>query len=216
MAIFNEILVGRFNRSMQKLLGIKGGPPVSSVAGEFQATIDIGEGTAVENKFLLSWGRYAAVFSVVGLAGNVASIKFRNPAGSNILTVIEKFSFSIAQGAAPVTAFNAAILSPDTGDLNNVGITKSFTAIDGRLQASGATGFPSTQLSGSSTTLSFQPTLWQNYFQAGTPYDLIINPNQEITILPNFSLVFNSGNGATAMAGHLVWRERFLEDSERS
>ena len=40
MALYNEILVGRFNRGLQKFLSIKGGPPAPQRPMSLEQTIE--------------------------------------------------------------------------------------------------------------------------------------------------------------------------------
>ncbi len=41
MALFNEILVGRYNRFLQRLLSMKGHPPAPQLASEIQPNFDV-------------------------------------------------------------------------------------------------------------------------------------------------------------------------------
>src|SRR5258708_33716745 len=87
MAIFNEILVGRYNRALQKLLGIKGSPPVRQVGGEIMPILGMFYG--VDNRFLETWYRYAFNFDQPAIAGLTTAVRFRNPAGSGVIAVLE-------------------------------------------------------------------------------------------------------------------------------
>ncbi len=209
MARYNELLVGRFNRFVQKLFSMKGPVTMPQVSSELQMTMEFFNG--VENRTLEGWNEFSGQVNVPGLAGNVASFKLRNPVGSNVIAVIEKLTMSIAQGSAPSTPMGWTITQPDAGDLNNVGLTsRASGGIDGRGQ-----GGPVLSLSGQQQTLAFGYT-WSTYYQAGTPVDMLATHDQELSIAPNTQLVLNTGNGATPAILSVRWRERFLEDSERS
>src|SRR6266851_4747570 len=56
MARFNEILVGRYNRSLQKLLSMKGQAVMPQLASELQPTFSFFSGA--ENRYLESWERF--------------------------------------------------------------------------------------------------------------------------------------------------------------
>src|SRR5713226_9548531 len=92
MAIFNEILVGRYNRALQKLLAIKGSPPLRQLGGEMMPVISIFRG--VEDRYLESWDRFGIVMQSTGGVGQFPAVRIRNPAGSNIMAVLEKIVLS--------------------------------------------------------------------------------------------------------------------------
>src|SRR5258707_1317441 len=87
MAIFNEILSGRYNRALQKIFCIKGPPPVRQLAGEIQPSHFFYSG--VETRALEEWYRYGLLLSQVAGVGQAAA-RLRNPTGSNRLVVLER------------------------------------------------------------------------------------------------------------------------------
>src|SRR5437879_1331505 len=95
MARYNEILVGRFNRFLQKVFAMKGEPPAPQLAGEISPNFQLFSG--VENRYLEAWDRFAAGVNVAPVAGNLSGIRLRNPAGSNIVAVLERVTFNEAQ-----------------------------------------------------------------------------------------------------------------------
>src|SRR5260370_42195617 len=88
MARFNEILIGRWNRYLQKLCSIKGGPPAPQLAYDITATLEIDQ-SAVESRFLLGWNRFGFGLQLAGAIGNPSQIRLRNPTGSGVIAVIE-------------------------------------------------------------------------------------------------------------------------------
>src|SRR5260370_24325928 len=92
MARLNEILVGRFGRSLQKHFGIKGPVPVATLAPEIIPVINVFSG--VETRYTDAWNRFGAVSSLAALAGNETLGQLRNPAGSNIIAVVELLHLS--------------------------------------------------------------------------------------------------------------------------
>src|SRR5260370_39848254 len=94
MAIFNEILEGRFNRGLQKLFAIKGGPPVRQLGSEIMPVLPVFNG--VENRFLEAWNVYGLTTTQgAGGAGVPTSVRLRNPVGLNTIEVITAISVHI-------------------------------------------------------------------------------------------------------------------------
>src|SRR5260370_17773678 len=83
MARFNEILVGRYNRMLQKLFSMKGSPPAAQLASEIGATIEI-ERVSVDQRWLIGTRFWARVQQVAGV-GNTRQIRLRNPPATTTL-----------------------------------------------------------------------------------------------------------------------------------
>lgn len=209
MAKYNEILVGRFNRGLQKLLAIKGDAPVAQVAGEITPVISIHHG--VENRFIDGWNRFAAGAQANPAVGNVSPVRFRNPFGSNVVAVLEKIQVStfmnnlnttmrLSLGGGPT-----AIL--DTGDLANAVPSVSF---DTRWE-----GLATCKVSQQSVTATNPGLMMRWALLINTVVDLIQDENQEIQVLPGTNLQVENDLGNMQNDVSFVWRERFLEDSER-
>src|SRR5258708_13178542 len=87
MARFNEILVGRFNRFLQKWLSMKGGPPSPQLATEIQPNFNFFSGA--ENRALESWFLYGTFSSQAAVALQNSFFQLRNPSKSGVLAAIE-------------------------------------------------------------------------------------------------------------------------------
>src|SRR5258708_40367383 len=87
MARFNEILAGRYNRYLQKLFVLKGGPPSAQLASEVMPTFSFF--TGVENRYLAGWDRFGNSSSQAGVAAVTSGIRLRNPLGSGTIAVDE-------------------------------------------------------------------------------------------------------------------------------
>src|SRR6516225_4576312 len=111
MAIFNELQAGRFNRGLQKLTGIKGRASVRQLGTEILPVFSMPLGN--EFRYLEGWNRFGLGFLVAGVAANLSGLRFRNPAGSNVIAVIEKFNLDNLQGSA----LNTNIKIGQGGDL---------------------------------------------------------------------------------------------------
>jgi len=203
MARFNEILVARYNRFLQKLLAFKGGPPAAQLASEINATFSFFNGA--ENRYLEGWNRYGTAVAVAAFAAQSGAIRLRNPVGSNVIAVLEAASFLSTAGADQplleiVTVFTdlASVgTGARVGDLrmnpNSVLISSAGTTA--------AAGAAQIEVRGS---------------VLNTSTDFITYEDQQIAITPGISVQIRSQVNNTAVQMYFLWRERFLEDSERT
>lgn len=204
MARLNEIQVGRFNRFFQKLLAIKGGPPVPSLGPELTPTFPLRNG--VENLYLESFERFAFAIVVAGVAGDTSDLQLRNPTGSNIVAIVEKAVVSAALGGEYELQFG----QPGTSDLATIGVARS---LDTRARpkpssiVSSGTPVGGRQIG---NTIIFAQLPGNGYI------DFVGNPNQEILLLPGDAIEMQSDTLAQTAFFSVYWRERFLEESERT
>jgi hypothetical protein len=212
MAVSGEVQIGRINRFFTKWLGAKGSSPRMTIGGELIGVIPLWSG--VENRFLDSWGRFAANLLVPAAASNQSGAQFRNPSGSKVVAIVELLSVGS-------TAVAANQLTTSFGSVAADLVTSvPFTAnrLDNRGQ-----GNPVCLGSTQNTTVSIA-ALGNNMsidfsgIAAGVlpRVDLIFTDNQEIPVLPGdgIRLVGNTVN--TQINLNIRWRERALEDSEQS
>lgn len=89
MAMFNEILVGRFNRALTRIfsLGAQSGSP--QIAGDVQGALDL-LSALPEMAHLREERLMCGRLLVNAAAGNESGIKIINPAGSGVLCVLEQ------------------------------------------------------------------------------------------------------------------------------
>lgn len=208
MALYNEILVGRFNRAMQKAFGIKGPPATPQLAGEIQPSIPLFWGA--ESRYLEGWNRFGVLVSLAaGGAGNRAAARIRNPLNSGVIAVIEKITIAFALADSPQLNIGAAT------DLGGVIVTNTGFDARGSQQ-------PSVIVSGSGNAGAILgTTAWQGQGAANYTLDIIQDSIQELPLLPTtatvnsaytiYSNVLNQG-----ILVSLWWRERVLEDSEKT
>lgn len=208
MAIYNEILTGRFSRGLQKFFSMKGGVPAKQLSGEIMAVLPLFWG--VENRYLEGWQRYAipAVIAAGG-AGNFSKVRLRNPQKS-ALVVVEKIVVGNPTAAATITV---AIAGAITTDLANVA-TMSNTQLDLRGQNAPVCILSSETTAGSLTgTGVFQQPVNVNAFA-----DVILFEDQELTLtagnIGGPALHISNGTANSQLNVSIVWRERLLEDSE--
>jgi len=202
MAIFNEILVGRYNKALQRAFGIKASAPVRQLGGEIMPTTSIFRG--VEERYLESWFRWAIAVNLAAGVGNVGTIQVRNPTASNVLAVIEKVTLA-STGAED---FSVGYIATTTDLVTSV----TAVTLDTRIQvAQGAA------LVGSSTNASTPPgPLAQEIARGGgVSIQLMFNENQEVVITPGFAYRVQGDVANQIMIVTIQWRERYLEESER-
>ncbi len=218
MARFNEILVGRYNRFLQKLLSMKGPASMAQLAAEMQPVLPFFNGS--ENRWMEAWQRYGGFISQPAVALNQGAIRLRNPGGSNVIAVFEKIMFKMA--AAQSDNFNITYGIAST-DLSTI-VTAFPTAGSGvgRLDARQAAIAP-TLIASNQSTGPTAPGLTTGFNLASIPafqnidfIDYIITDVQEFNLAPGDAIQFTNQNVNSQITVNLMWRERFLEDSERT
>ncbi len=200
MAIYNEILVGRYNRALQKLLGMKGPASMNQLAGELITTFNLFYGT--ENRYLESWDRYAVENEQTAGAGNTAFLRIRNPTNSGVVAVIEKCELNISTQDLVTWQIGTA-----TADLASV-VANVRNNLDFRNQR------VNPALINSSTTGAAALNVIGKYTVAVTGKDLILTHNQEWPLLPGDAIQFQNTSVLLTLRANLIWRERVMEESE--
>ena len=207
MARYNEILVGRYNRRLQKLLGMKGEPPAPQLSSEISTSLLLFSGN--EERYLEGWNLFAIAGFVLEVGGlTPVRIRLRNPPGSGVVGVL--YFWNVSSSVAG--EFMLAALGPTAGNLPTV---LSGQRLDARVIVATGTLVPSTDTAGGSGSPQILRVILG---PAGSNTQLLQDTQHEIPILPGDSLEFG---GATVAAGSrtdfsLMWRERFLEESERT
>jgi len=207
MAKYNEILVGRYNRFIQKLLDMKGGPPAPTLSGDIQAGFDI-EQIPVELRVLMSYDRYWFNLVVTGVAVDDSSIQLRNPVGSNVVAVLESLKFGTTNNAALVvwSIGNGAV-----ADLSNV---FAPGRIDNR---AGTTKIPIVLSSQNSVApgADLATPNGQIVLTVGMNEMIQASQNQELVLAPNNAWRFrNSAPVQNTFYFYAIMRCRALEASE--
>jgi hypothetical protein len=200
MALYNEILAGRFNRLLQKMLQLKGPAPAPQLSSEITPALDV-EDIPVELRVLMNYNLYGVALQVPAVAAQNAGAQLRNPLGSGVIAVIEQifFSASAASVAAVTTAYN-----------NPANMTNSFVGTRRDLRAQGTSQIPS---SGNNfADLAFG--LYQGTFAAASMTPLILDRHQEIPVLPGQAVRVNNSTQNTQTWISIIWRERAIEESE--
>lgn len=212
MAVYNEMLVGRFNRALQKLTGIKGGPPVRTLGSEILPVFPLFWGNDV--RYLESWQLFGAMAAISAVAAQIPIFHFRNPVGSNVIAVITKLTLAQIQSVASQEQVIVEGPNPSTA-ADDQGSTPNFCRFDARGQQN-----PSMKLSFGTAASDSWPGNNRAWFlaemQQTSTIDLILTDSQEFTLLPGDAFRCVDFNTNTPLSVSVMWRERFLEDSERT
>ena len=205
MALYNELYSGRFNRALQKLFGMKGGPPAPQLAGEVMPVVFFYSG--IESRNHESWQRFGALVNLGAPGvGNFNLARLRNPAGSGMVVVVEKVFFSNNTGAVQTVQVGYG-LGPGSD------VTTLAALVNTGLDARGAPQ-PNAHLSTSQVAASALPQIFLANLAVSGSVDVIQYENQELTLLPGTVYDFWSNSANTGFDVSLFWRERALEDSE--
>jgi len=198
MAIYNEILAGRFNKGLQKFFSMKGRAVTPQLAGEIMTVLPLFWG--VSERFLEGWERFGALFNQAGVAGQNSTARLRNPTGSGVIVVVEKLSFASATSQSASLEYGANVdLSPI---LTSVALDLRTRPVSTAVGSSG------------NNAPSFNFFALPN-IQAGVTFDYILFEEQELTILPGTSVSIRTSAANVTLQGNFIWRERPLEDSEK-
>jgi hypothetical protein len=205
MAKYNEILVGRFNKFVTKLFGMKGaGAAAPQLSGDVQTVLPFFSGR--ENRSLEGWNTFAFTRAQVATVGIDAVVRLRNPAGSGVIAVFERIIVVSAVVTNPILRSG-----PTNTDLPTV-----FVLGNKRLDPRGN---PDSVLITSENSGGGGALLQARMMVAvgNAPGDFITTALGEIPLLPGDAIEVDSGTLNLAIAGITwLWRERFLEESERS
>lgn len=207
MARYNEILVGRFARGVQKIFGVKGEVPVASLGGEIQVVHPVFSGA--EHRYLEGWDRFGFFVQQAAVAAQAGAIQLRNPAQSGVIAVIEKLLYSNSGGAADAPVVSVGNTAVDLATVFNLNANN----LDNRSR-------PGSSLIGSRQTAVGQPNLTTGIatIQAAALFnwDFIGTDIQEFVVLPGSAVRIISQTNNNALTLSAIWRERFIEESERT
>jgi hypothetical protein len=206
MARYNEILVGRYNRFLQKLLSMKGGAVAPQLASELQPAVTIFNGG--ENRYLEGWDRFAVAPTQNAVAAQRSTFQIRNPVGSNVIAVIERLialpttadQIALNFDRTVVDQTDLATSNPSFG-LDNRGRTSSTCIVSNQAAAGAPRGNGPLEKLG---------------FLANQHQDFILTDIQELVLTPGsfYEVAMDTAN--LQMRVSFLWRERLLEESERT
>jgi len=212
VAVLNEILVGRFNRFLQKWLSMKGPASMNTLSPELVATVPVFH--AAEDRYLEGWARFGLVLQQpAGGAGAFSKFSLRNPTGSNVVAVVEKIRV-IASTAATFVLADLSI-APGGADLATIPGTAN-TRFDARGPQQSVC-VPSRDANAVAVVgVIIDEQVLDTAAGGLSAVDYIITDIQELPLLPGDAYRVQLNTAVLAANLVLQWRERFLEDSERA
>ena len=205
MARYNEILVGHVNRGLQKHLQMKGEPPAPQLSSEIQTALNLFSG--VENRYIFGWNKFSLGSGINGGVAQFSASRLRNPSTSNAVAVIESLIVAVSS-LSSITVGQG----PVVGDLATVATGQR---LDARKGATGLTG----AIVPSITTNSggaFSPQIGIMPLVANTPFQIITTDDSQLPLLPGDAIQVDCGTANIQLYVWWMWRERFLEESERT
>jgi len=203
MARFNEILAGRYNRFLQKLFQLKGGPPSAQLASEIMPIFPFFSGR--EHRYLEGWNTFGFSRGEGAIAAITGVQRLRNPVGSNIIAIFEKIGFATVLAAAPILRLQST----------NTDLPSVFVVGNKRYDRRGSadSSLITSENSGAGGVL-LQARMLGNAGANGF-YEFITVGIQEIPLLPGDAIEVDGNAVNQAIVGITwLWRERSLEDSE--
>lgn len=214
MALFNEILVGRYNNGLRRLLGMKGGAPSPQVNGDIQAGIEL-ESDRVEWFYLRGETIAFGFSSQPATAAERSFCQFTNPSNSGVLAVIERMQVST------ITLMGYAVVRrwPTMGN-GSTGTTAKGVR-DTRATPS-AGPLPVCLIDGGHDTLA-NITAGSLVQLQNIPLLQSVNGAQNMAIGefvdkmvlgPGTSILIHGGTDQRDISINFSWRERTLEPSE--
>jgi hypothetical protein len=205
VALYNEILVGRFNKFLAKMLSMKGQAPAPQLAGEITPAFNIFLG--IENRALEGWYRYGILGIQAAVAAQASGVRIRNPATSNRLVIFEKIA--VASFGPAVTSVTLETQTTAV-DLAGIVAIASNSSWDKRLNVGSAlvlsAAAPAAALSLGRSEVDLPG--------AGGSADFIIEEQQQIILSPGEAMQLRLGTVNQQLSATLWWRERFFEESE--
>ncbi len=201
---YNEIQVGRFLRYFQKVFSMKGTEPREiTLAPEVMPITGLLLG-GVEDRYLLGWDTFSRFATANAVAAQNSAFQLTNPAGSNIVAVVE--FLMVNEAAADLFRLDHQVAVADLPTLTpaeNLGADRSKRGSSLSLSVGNNVGVPATPFGGGQVL-------------ANSPYLLIVDENQEVEIQPGRQIrgITNAVN--VQLLFMVRWRERFLEESERT
>src|SRR5260370_24036738 len=178
MARYNEILVGRFNRFLQKFFRMKGGPPAPQRSGDIQVEVPLFSG--VENRFLEGWHRFAVGALAPAVVGQNSRARFINHLTSGVVAVIERLSVA-------VSAADTIFVSQSTGDAA-LASAVGQRCLDNREPRGGNTLGASCQTTVGANQVITGGVVARLITNGNIDIPVIQTDDQEITVLPNAHL----------------------------
>lgn len=190
----------RVSQWLEKRFNAKGGQVITDLDPSLGVEMSFPSG--VEDRYLQGWNRFAVAVTVTAVAAQNSRVRFRNPAGSNTIAVLEQLAVTSTVLDSPLVTWGA--VNTDLLTLT----TLTFTRMDPRGNPT-----PTSVVSSNQQATGGQAFL-QRDVAANSTIDYINNTDQEIPNLPGQAVDIQANTANTQIIVTLMWRERALELSE--
>lgn len=197
-----DIWLGRFERWLEKFYNAKGGGVVMDHSPSITAMIPILIGN--EDRYLQGWNRYWQDANVAANAANSSATRLRNPAGSNVIVVVEKLHLQTL-----VTTFSNFLIQQGSATTD---LTTASTGF--RMDTRGNPNSSAILSIQNTTPANLATTVFDKAVNSGLGQDCIVTENQEFTILPGDAIQVVDQTVNEQIVITWMWRERPLESSE--
>lgn len=194
-----DVWLNLTNRFVEKLFNVKGGPTVVDINPSVQVTLQLDADNEI--RYLEGWNRYGVNVAVGAVAAQFGTVQIRNPAGSNVIAVVESLRFNPAAADSPTLTWGATVT--DLATLASL----TFTRIDPR-------GNPQPTCIISSTTTTANLAVFAQFNTSTISVEFIPTPHCEYTVLPGQILKVFGGVANQIINVSWLWRERVMETSE--
>ena len=164
--------------------------------------------SGIENRYLESWDTFFGVLVAPGVAAQTGSVRIVNPAGSNVIAVVQ---------SVKISKLSAGTLNGNFGRGAGTAVNLGTAATGMNPDIRGRVN--STSVLSQGTGVLALPINWASFtFGVAAAFDLelINNENQEWILTPGCAYELVNQTVNEAMHVNWIWRERFLEDSERA
>lgn len=198
-----DVYLGRFNRGVEKLFNVKGGPTTVDINHQIGVTFELPIGS--EERYLFGWNRFGSAINAPAVAAQNSAIQFRNPPTSGVIGVIERLSVNLL----------SALTRSQIGFRYGTGVGDFTTIVNGiALDHRQQTGSP--LITSAGTIASFVNTFLVTAVNSGLDTAIISTVNQEINLMPGDFIVAYDNTVNEAITVNILWRERAIESSESS
>ena len=202
MALFNEILVGRLNRWVQKFYAIKSGSAsLTQLLPTIQTINPVFSGA--EDRYLQAFIQQSVFFSVAAVAAQFGQCQIRNPLGSGVIVTV--YQVVVSAGSAD---------NPLLQVINNRNVDFATTSALGSSMDNRASGSSVIASQGTAVAqVSGGSASWGVNMGVGNQYNFLQN-GSEVPILPGCCLVGQAGTVNQVTNWTMTFRVRPLESSE--
>lgn len=193
--------VARISQWIEKRFNAKGGNVIVEIDPSARTTLLFPSG--VEDRYLQGWNRFTFSATLLANAANSGAVRFRNPAASGAICVIEGLfygnnvatysQFSVQQGAAStdLSTSGSGFRQDPRGNPLSTAIVSVQNVTPGNL----------------SNTIG-------NSFVNEVASSFIVTTDQELVVLPGDAVQLVDLTVNELFFARWVWRERALEQSE--